>query len=202
MGQERPAKRTAVPPEQVFLALGAAWQLVTGTPADRKTIHILHAQSAIETGHWKKMMNFNLGGIKRHGECDWTYFTTGEDFATEEAARKRLASSKPGAEVTWVGPVAGGLFRLSYSGKQPTNCFASWEDLDDGATGYVRLLTSRYPKAIEAAKKGDPVGYVRELKAGKYFTADVNTYSSILGSIVRSYGRKLSNVVLPTVVML
>lgn len=202
MGVEKPCKATPVPPEQVFAALGAAWQLVTGSPADRKTIHILHAQSAIETAHWKKTMNHNLGGIKRHGNCDWTYYTTAEDYATEAEARRRLASSKPGAEISWVGPVNGGLFRILYAGKQSTNCFASWDDLDSGAIGYVQLLTSRYPKAVEAAKQGDPVGYVRELKAGKYFTADVKTYSATLTSIVRSYSKKLSNVMLPTVVIL
>lgn len=201
MGVEKPCKATQVPPEQVFAALGAAWQLVTGTPADRKAIHIFHAQSAIETSHWKKSMNYNLGGIKRMGDCDWTYYTTAEDFTTEAEAKRRLASSKPGAEVTWVGPTSGGLFRLSYGGKQPTNCFASWDDLDSGAIAYIRLLTSKYPQAVEAAKQGDAKGYVRALKAGKYFTADEKTYSDILSSVARSYMKKLSNVMLPTVVI-
>ena len=98
MGQERPAKRTPVTPEQVFLALGLAWQTLTGSTPDRKIIHILHAQSALETGHWKSVMNYNLGGAKRHGDSDWCFFTTTERL-THPAADKLLAAAKPG-EVT------------------------------------------------------------------------------------------------------
>ena len=59
MGQERAAKATPVTPEQVFLALGAAWQMLTGTTPDRKIIHILHAQSALETGQDRKSTRLN-----------------------------------------------------------------------------------------------------------------------------------------------
>lgn len=201
MGVEKPAKRTAMPPEQVFIALATAWRLVTNTEPDRKTIHIFHAQSAIETGHWKRMMNFNLGGIKKHDPCDWTYFATSEDYTSEAAANAALASSKPGAEVSLVkkGPEA---ITLKFSGKQRTTCFASWDDLDAGARGYIALLARRFPAAIERAKAGDARGYVRELKKGKYFTGPEAVYADMLDSITKSYGRKLQNVMLPTVIML
>lgn len=201
MGIERPARRTPVTPEQVFVALGAAWQLLTGTPPDRKTILIFHAQSAFETGHWGKVMNFNLGGIKKHDPCDWTYYATTEDYTSDALANAALASSKPGAEVTLVKRGPGGI-KLKFSGKQRTNCFASWEDLDSGARGYIALLLRRFPAAIERAKAGDAKGYVAELKKAKYFTGPADVYAASVDSITRSYGRKLANVMLPTVVML
>lgn len=201
MGIERPARRTPVTPEQVFVALGAAWQLLTGTAPDRKTIHILHAQSAYETGHWKSVMNFNLGGIKKHAPCDWTYFTTTEDFTSEKSASAALASSKPGAEVTLVAKKPERI-TLRFSGKQWTNCFASWEDLDAGAQGYVGLLLRRFPAAIERAKAGDAKGYIAELKKAKYFTGPPDVYATAVESITRSYGKKLANVMFPTVVVL
>ena len=166
MGQERPAKRTPVTPEQVFLALGLAWQTLTGSTPDRKIIHILHAQSALETGHWKSVMNYNLGGAKRHGDSDWCFFTTTERL-THPAADKLLAAAKPG-EVT-VLKVDDQFKTLRVSGRQSMNCFASWEDLDTAAKDHVALLFRRFPKAIEAAKKGDATGYVRELKKAGYF---------------------------------
>ena len=65
MGVERTAKTTPVSPEQVFISLAMAWQSITNTPPDRKVILIIHAQSALETGHWKSISNYNLGGSKR-----------------------------------------------------------------------------------------------------------------------------------------
>ena len=199
MGQERPAKRTPVTPEQVFLALGTAWQLLTGSPPDRKVLHILHAQSALETGHWKSVVNYNLGGAKKHGECDWTYFTTTERLS-HPVADKLIASSKPG-EVT-VLKVDDKFKTVKVSGKQSMNCFASWEDLDSAAKDHLALLFRRFPKAVDQAKKGDPKGYVRELKRAGYFTASEEEYSKIVESISKSYEKKLASVVLPSVVIL
>jgi len=202
MGQERPAKRTPVTPEQVFLALGTAWHMLTGAPPDRKLLHILHAQSALETGHWKSIMNFNLGGAKRHGDYDWCYFTTTETWPTARA-QSELASSKPGAEVSLVRrDEARGTMTLRYSGKQRMNCFASWETLDEAAQAHLGLLFRRYPKAIERARQGDATGYVRELKRGGYFTASEEDYNRIVTSIARRYTRQLEAVALPAVVML
>ncbi len=200
MGVERPAKRTPVSPEQVFLSFATAWQMLTGSPPQRHIIHILHAQSALETGHWKSLWNYNLGGAKKHGDCDWTYFTTTERF-THAVADRHLASSKPGAEVTLV-KVEPAHKTLRFAGKQPMNCFASWEDLDTAALDHLRLLFRRYPQALEEAKKGDAVAYVRELKRRGYFTADEAVYAKTVNSIARRYTRELSNLVMPTVVML
>jgi flagellum-specific peptidoglycan hydrolase FlgJ len=199
MGVERPAKRTPVTPEQVFVALGAAWQLLTGTAPDRKIIHILHAQSALETGHWRSIMNYNLGGAKKHGDCDWTFFTTTERFP-DAVAQKYVTSSKPG-EVS-VLKQGDGWTTLRFSGKQQMNCFASWDDLDSAAKDHLALLFRRFPRAIEAAKKGDSTGYVRELKKAGYFTASEDEYAKTVTSIAKSYERKLVDVQLPSVVML
>ena len=199
MGQEKPCRATPVSPEQVFVAMGAAWQLLTGQVPDRKIIHILHAQSALETGHWRSIMNYNLGGAKKHGDCDWTFFTTTERFQ-DAVAQKYVASSKPG-EVT-VLKQGDGWTTLRFSGKQSMNCFASWDDLDSAAKDHLALLFRRFPKAVDAAKKGDPVGYVRELKRAGYFTASEDEYAKMVTSIAKSYERKLADVQLPSVVML
>lgn len=200
MGVERPAKRTPVTPEQVFLALATAWQLLAGSPPSRDVLHILHAQSALETGHWRSIMNFNLGGAKRHAPHDWCFFTTTERFP-HSVADRYLASSKPGAEVALVRQDATHK-TLRFSGKQSMNCFASWETLDDAASAHLALLFRRFPTAIERAKAGDVDGYVRELKRRNYFTASEDEYKKAVGSIARRYTRELSNVMLPTVVML
>lgn len=200
MPQERPAKRTPVSPEQVFLSFATAWQMLTGSPPQRQVLHILHAQSALETGHWKSLWNFNLGGAKKHGTCDWTYFTTTERFRHADAD-KYLASSKPGSEVALVKQDATHK-TLRFSGKQQMNCFASWEDLDTAAKDHLALLFRRFPAAIERAKAGDVDGYVRELKKRGYFTASEQEYMKAVGSIARSYEKKLQGVALPSVIVL
>ena len=200
MGVERQAKATPVTPEQVFLALASAWQVLTGALPDRHVLHILHAQSALETGHWKSISNYNLGGAKKHGTCDWTHFTTTERFGTT-SADKYLASSKPGSEVVLLKD--DGKFKtLKFSGKQSMNCFASWETLTDASRDHLAMLFRRFPAAIEQAKKGDAKAYVHELKKSGYFTASEDDYAKVVDSIARSYEKKLINVMLPTVVML
>lgn len=200
MGVERPAKRTPVSPEQVFLSFATAWQMLTGSPPERRVLHILHAQSALETGHWKSLWNYNLGGAKKHGQCDWTYFTTTERFPHAQAD-KHLASSKPGSEVALVKQDATHK-TLRFAGKQPMNCFASWEDLDSASKDHLALLFRRFPAAIERAKAGDVDGYVRALKKGGYFTASEEEYMKAVGSIARSYEKKLQGVTLPSVIVL
>lgn len=200
MPAERPARATPVSPVEVFLALAGAWQLLTGSMPDRRIIHIIHAQSALETGHWKSIINYNLGGAKKHGNCDWTYFTTTERFSSEKADQY-LASSKPGSEVTLL-KAEPGFKTLKFSGKQQMNCFASWETLDTAAKDHLALLFSRYPKAIEKAKAGDAVGYVHELKKAGYFTASEEDYAKTVNSIAASYEKKLTGVQFPTVITL
>jgi flagellum-specific peptidoglycan hydrolase FlgJ len=174
--------------------------MLTGSPPERRVLHILHAQSALETGHWKSLWNYNLGGAKKHGQCDWTYFTTTERFRHADAD-KYLASSKPGSEVALVKQDATHK-TLRFSGRQQMNCFASWEDLDTAAKDHIALLFRRFPTAIERAKAGDVDGYVRELKKRGYFTASEQEYMKAVGSIARSYEKKLQGVALPSVIML
>jgi flagellum-specific peptidoglycan hydrolase FlgJ len=200
MGVERAARRTPVTPEQVFLSFATAWQMLAGQPPKRDVLHIIHAQSALETGHWKSLWNYNLGGSKKHGTCDWTHFTTTERFP-HAAADKYLASSKPGAEVALV-KVDATHKTLRFHGKQQMNCFASWEDLDTAARDHIALLFRRFPEAIEKAKAGDVDGYVRELKRKGYFTASEDEYKKAVGSIAKRYTRELAAVQMPAVVVL
>lgn len=63
--------------------------------------------------------------------------------------------------------------------------FRAYGSLTDGATDYVRFLEKRFPKAVEAAEKGDVSGFVGHLKAGHYFTADEGAYA---GAVQRLLG--------------
>lgn len=68
--------------------------------------------------------------------------------------------------------------------------FRAYRSAEEGATDYVSLLARRYPEAVQAAREGDPEGFVRALKARGYFTGNEAAYTR---SIVA-----LSGVALPS----
>jgi hypothetical protein len=55
--------------------------------------------------------------------------------------------------------------------------FRAYRTAEDGATDYVRLLARRFPAALDAARAGDPQGFVRALKASGYFTGSEVAYT-------------------------
>lgn len=71
-----------------------------------------------------------------------------------------------------------------------TDCFRAYQTAEEGATDYVRLLSKRFPEAVQAARDGDPASFVRSLKDRGYFTGDLGAYTRSVVS--------LSGVELPT----
>lgn len=55
--------------------------------------------------------------------------------------------------------------------------FRAYRTPTEGASDYISLLNRRYGNALDAARDGDPGGFVRELKAGGYFTGDETLYT-------------------------
>ncbi|MEO6599158.1 MAG: glucosaminidase domain-containing protein [Polyangiaceae bacterium] len=56
--------------------------------------------------------------------------------------------------------------------------FRVYDSPEAGARDYVKLLETRYPAALEAARSGDTADFARALAAGGYFTADPAAYSA------------------------
>ena len=56
--------------------------------------------------------------------------------------------------------------------------FRVYESAEAGALDYVRLLATRYPDAIRAARAGDSAGFSRALAQGGYFTASPEAYAA------------------------
>jgi len=56
--------------------------------------------------------------------------------------------------------------------------FRMYESAEAGAHDYVRLLATRYPNAVAAARAGDSAGFARALAHGGYFTADARAYAA------------------------
>ena len=56
--------------------------------------------------------------------------------------------------------------------------FRIYESAEAGAQGYVALLQTRFPAALEAARQGDTAGFAHALASGGYFTADPHAYAA------------------------
>ena len=56
--------------------------------------------------------------------------------------------------------------------------FRMYESAEAGAHDYVRLLATRYPDAVAAARAGDSKGFVGALARGGYFTAAPDHYAA------------------------
>jgi flagellum-specific peptidoglycan hydrolase FlgJ len=66
-GNTVPAVRTPLSAAQAQEALRAAWEKVTGAAPSDKTLALITAQWAHETGHGASMFNYNFAGIKGAG---------------------------------------------------------------------------------------------------------------------------------------
>lgn len=55
--------------------------------------------------------------------------------------------------------------------------FRAYGSADAGALDYVRLLSHRFPEALDAAANGDVEGFAHALKMKGYFTADEGAYA-------------------------
>lgn len=56
--------------------------------------------------------------------------------------------------------------------------FRMYESAEAGAHDYVRLLSTRYPEAVAAARAGDSQGFAQALARGGYFTAAPEAYAA------------------------
>ena len=63
--------------------------------------------------------------------------------------------------------------------------FRAYDSPEQGASDYLSLLQRRYPDALHAAERGDPVGFVQALKARGYFTGDETAYAKSVAGLAQ-----------------
>ena len=78
--RELPARATPVEPAALYLALRMQLAQQLGSQPTREATTILLGQMALETGRFRSVMNYNLGGIKcpKNWPGCWQHFTTTE----------------------------------------------------------------------------------------------------------------------------
>lgn len=153
--------KTPLSAREVAIAFRDAYSYVSGSPPSVAVLALLMAQSAFETGRWENIRNFNFGGIK----------------------------AGPG----WNGDVQThrcfehvGGDRISYPAGDPHCMFRSYGSAEEGAKDYIGLLSKR-ASWWEALHSGSPYTFVERLKAGGYFTGNLEAYKNGVASLWREY---------------
>jgi len=162
-------------------SLREAWRIVYGKyPAD-KSLALLWAQSALETGRWKIIRNNNFGNIKkRHPNPKYKIRDDGHDFTmfrcNEILWDKKLKKSV----LKWFDP------------PHTQTHFRSYLNPVEGAEDYIRFVSKRkrYRKAWAQVIAGNPEAYSHELKVAGYYTASEKKYTKGVVSLTNEFMRK------------
>jgi len=160
-------KLTNLSAGEAYYGLHEAWKKIFDETPSFNTIVILLSQTALETGRWAKMYNYNWGNIKSHSDDGhyWTMYDCSEIINGREF-----------------------FFHPPHD-----QCkFRAYRSVEDGAEDYIRLVSKKknYEIAFRALKRGDVDTYTRALKQGGYFTANLFHYLKSMRSLVAEFEKK------------
>ena len=161
-------------------ALREGWLKLFGSYPTNEALAILAAQSALETGRWQKINNFNFGNLKMKKGEEFTLFATGENIWNK--ARGKM-------EWHWFEP------------PHFQTAFRSYNNAVDGARDYIDFLADRksseawrneaYKIAFKHLEKGEPKEYSYALYKAGYYTANPEKYTA---GVIRLYEEFLKKI--------
>lgn len=166
-------------------------------PITVELITTIVAQSALETGHWAYMYNYNFGNVKATNNWiasggHYTFFdkkpphapapvsenlTKAEvDYWMKQA--KPRTDGEPGLDMKISHKRGDGTYCCYFWASHVQTRFRAFKTLKDGANKFLNKLSGKFKNALSHAKVGDIAGYVATLKGLRYFTAPM--YDSIV----------------------
>lgn len=160
-------KLTPLSADAVARAFASAYRQVLGMEPTVRTLAILMAQSALESGRWKALHCFNFTNIKAVESYEGHYCL----YRCNEIINGR---------VEWFNP------------PHPQCRFRAFLSVEAGAVDYLEFLTrARYKPALLEAQRGDPRSFVSALKRGGFFTAAEEPYAKAVVSLTSEYERQI-----------
>jgi hypothetical protein len=156
---------------EAAFSLREAWKKVYGGYPKDASIALLWAQSALETGRWKAIRNYNFGNIKYSSGTPFTMFRCNELLWDNKKKKMVIEWFNPPHRQTW---------------------FRAYKTAIDGAEDYIRFVSQkkRYRKAWAQVIAGDPVAYSHELKIAGYYTASEKKYTKGVVSLTNEFLRR------------
>lgn len=168
-----PPKRTPLTPGDAAHALSDGYKQVTGRRPNKKVLGLLIGQSALETGNWQSINNYNFGGVK--GQL-------GKDLFVQYLPTHEIINGE----------------RVLLQPPDPRTIFRAHSTPADGAADYIGAIKKR-EHWWNGLKTGNPAKYVEGLttKPFVYMTADPDQYHRILvermnqfSGLAKKYGSK------------
>jgi flagellum-specific peptidoglycan hydrolase FlgJ len=152
---------TKLSPEQAASALSEGYKLITGSKPTQAVLSLLLGQTALETGNWQSMHNYNFGNVRGVSPDGlFTSFRAGE--------------------------VEGGK-EVFYEAGDPRNKFRAYQDVISGAADYIRALRDK-PHWWNGLQSGTVEGFIAGLTTyPAYFTANAAQYSRVLSDRMSHY---------------
>jgi len=197
---------TPVTTQKFIETLYMAWVELLGEVPKLESLLVLAAKSALETGRWRYMHNYNIGNAKcvEGDGHDYSYFACNEILPVSTA--KVYAEKTPDtAKITKIIPAkkAGGMdyAEIWFYPKHPGCKFRAYDVRDENGAvdedasflkamiDYLRLLRTNYMSCWEFVLNGDPDGFVRAIKARGYFTAPLDSYLHSVISIFNEFSK-------------
>jgi hypothetical protein len=176
----RPVIWPRVTPDAVKRALETAWTDAFDAAPPAGAIALLMAHQAHETGRWRSMPCYNLGGIRPSSPSHAWYAVSAFEDLSEAEAQRWAARSTPAAPCRLGVQLPGGRRRVHVGPDHPCSIFRAYDSLDDACREYLAKLHGRFRAAWPAVLAGDPVAFVSALKAQRYFTASEESYRAAI----------------------
>jgi hypothetical protein len=184
-------KRTPIPFSTAVDCMRWALQFEIGAPPSVEVLALALAKTALETGRWTQIWNANWGNVKAPDTYEgmFTCITLNEVllgrgvvwFAPE--GELTAAPSRGGRITGKTWPVPDG---------HPQTRMKAFANEYNGVESYVDFIKNgRYAQAWLRLLAGDAVGYVHQLKARGYFTADEAPYAKGVVSLQREFAARL-----------
>ena len=144
--------RTVLTSHEAMTALKVAWRAVFSNDPTTDQLALLWAQSALETGRFKSIWNYNFGNIKQTDDHDYYMIRCDEYIAGKHV---------------WLDPPDRGTW------------FNAYESAEAGAIEYINFLANKhnYQACWQEVINGDPIAFCHQLKLAHYYTADEASYT-------------------------
>lgn len=190
-------QRTVISSSQALVGFRDGWRLrFAGSPSAR-CVALLTAQSALESGWWKSMWNCNPSNIKA-GQS-WTGLYT--CIRLNELIDGVYVWFSPEGEER---PFKNVIKTHSVPPGHPQTRMRAFRTFAEGVADKLQFLShARFARALRLAELGDASGYVQEIKAQRYFTAELAPYLRAVLQItdkLEPAAAQLTNAIVPITV--